>query len=545
VLARGIASLRRASDRELAWLIGAVLFLGAALPLAFVRLPPYQDLQGHLATADIVSNLDEFPEFVFNGFSKTNSTLVAFACLLGKYIGIRQAGRLFVFLVLGVNAFVLPHFVLRFAGRERMLCASLFMAPMVHNWFVSMGMLNFSLSVSLSMLLLVALDHQRSRPSLATGVLIALLALGVWYAHQCPLMMVEILVAVHVLARRTWRDRWAAAGALGIPLLPATAVALANGVAHLRSVVPQAAPGEAMSFQTPLWLLYDLWGHWGYGYTPLSATSLFSMLVLAAYALRRGSPPRPFFGAWGIAVILTSYFAAPYSTIGLGYAGSRIIPFVWMAALLRAPPRLPSLLTGALVASTLLYFAGMGIDDVRLAKEQAEFAAGVDVVPRGAKLDVFVFSTRLASKNTWSLSTSWGEYVLARQAHTWEVWADSPSLPITRRTLPTPRLDPAAHRRFIDSMATRLAFCGARDGMGLDPEGCEAEWRAEWSTYWHDVDPYVDMLVMWDAPADALSQVPAAWRLSFARGHLRIFERPLRQKAKLDVDAAPGPAHGG
>jgi hypothetical protein len=96
---------------------------------------------------------------------------------------------------------------------------------MVHNWFVSMGMLNFSLSVSLAMFLLVALDRLRVAPSAAHAAAVALLSIAVWYAHQLPLMLVEILVGVHVLAQPGWRARFDRARALLVPLAPATAIA--------------------------------------------------------------------------------------------------------------------------------------------------------------------------------------------------------------------------------------------------------------------------------------------------------------------------------
>jgi hypothetical protein len=520
-----VAFLSKTSDRRLAVLLGAALFVAAALPLLLVRQPPYQDLGGHLATVAIVSRRADFPEFTFNGFWKTNSTLVAFAWLFGKAIGIRAAGKLFAILVLAVNALSLPAFVLRFGGRARMVVASLLAAPMVHNWYVSMGMLNFSLSVSLAMLLLVALERQRTAPSAARAVAVTLLSVAVWYAHQFPLMLVELLVGVHVLAQPGWRERLEAGRALIVPLLPATAMALVAGVSHLHGVFPQASMAEAMTFQTPLWLVYDLWAHWGYGYTPLSATSLVTMLVLATFAVRRPRAPVAFFGQWETLLLLLGYVAAPYMTRGFGYVGSRIIPFIWMAALVRVPERLPRWLTGLLAGSAALYFAGMAVDAVRLAHEQEEVAAGVEAVPRSARMDVFIFSPRIVSKNTWSLSTAWGPYVVERGAHIWEVWADSPALPIVRRAPPSPRLDPFAHRRFIDAMATRAGFCATRQALGLDPARCDDAWRAEWTAYWRDVDPYVDSLLLWDAPPDALSQVPPSWRVSFQQGRLWIFAR--------------------
>jgi hypothetical protein len=516
----------RVSDRQLSLAIGAALFLAAAFPLLLVPVPPYQDLKAHLATVAIVSNPASYPEYVFNGFFKTNSTVVAFVWLFGKAIGIRAAGNLFVAIVLAANAFMLPSFVLHFGGRARMVVASLLAAPFVHNWFVSMGMLNFALSVPLAMLLLVALDRQRVAPSVARGAAVALLACLVWYAHQLPLMIVDLLAGVHVITQPGgWRARFDRAPSLLVPLAPATAIALIGGVTHMRGVVVNPAVTEPTYFQTVPWLVYDLWAHWGYGYTLLSVTSLVSMLVLAALAVRRARADVPFFGPWEALVLLLGYVLAPYGTVGLGYAGSRFIPFIWMAALVRVPERLPRWLAAISIASAALYFAGMAVDDVRLSREQAEVAAGLDAVPRGARMDVFLYSTRILSRNTWSLSNAWGDYVIDRGAHIAEVWADSPSLPIMWRSPPPLRLDPFRHRTFLDATATRDGFCAAHAVFGMGPAECDRQWRAEWAAYWRDVDPYVDTLLLWNPPQDALSQVPPSWGESFHQGRLWLFAK--------------------
>jgi hypothetical protein len=528
-LTRAGAAVRRAVDRasdvELATWIGAALLVAVATPLLFVRQPPYQDLSGHLATITILEHAREYPEFVFNGFLKTNSALTTFAAGLAPLIGVREAGRLFVLLVLATGAFVLPRFVLHFGGRARMLAASLCMPPFVHNWFVSMGMLNYALGLSLAMLTLVALDRRRVTPTARNGAAVVLLSLATWYAHESPLAILELLVGVHVLGRVTWRERLSAARALLPPLVPATALALYAGLVQLRGADPHAVLGDSIEFPTPLWLVYDLWAHWGYGYTPLSATSLVLLATLAAGAVRRAREPLPFFGPAGALALLVVYLLAPYYTVALYYAGSRVIAFLWMAALLRMPEHLPRWLVGALAACAALYVAAMAVDDVRLAGEQEELAAGARAVPEGTRLDVFVFSPRVTSKNTWSLATSWGEYVVERRAHTWEVWADSPMMPLSWTQRPPARLEPRLHHRFMETMGTERAFCAARESMGLDPRACDAQWRAQWAAYWRGVDPYVDGLLMWDPPPDALAQVPAAWRVSFHQGRLWIYAR--------------------
>jgi hypothetical protein len=408
-----------------------------------------------------------------------------------------------------------------------MTTAALFAPPFVHNWFVSMGMLNFALGVALSMMLLVAVDRQRVAPSLRRAGVVAALSMVTWYAHPVPVIVTGLLVLVFVATRSGWAERASSAGALLPALVPAGLVLAASTLVHLRDTAPAAA-GDATSFQTIPWLVYDLWAHWWGGYTALSAIGLVPAIVLAglvAASWRRTPGDPPLFGAHASLLLLALYFAAPYQTVGIGYAGSRILPYVWLAALVRVPDRLHPGLGRLVGAASVLYVAAMAVDTVRLAREEDEVAAGVAAVPTGARLDVFLFRTRLTSTNTWSLSTAWGEYVVGAGAHTWEMPGDTPSLPFHWRARPPGRLETSAHHRFMDAVATRSGFCTQRETLGLDPASCDAAWRAEWASYYREVDPYVDAIVMWDPPQDSLDQVPGQWRPTFHRGRLWIFTR--------------------
>ena len=225
------------SDQHVALLVSAALFVVGAWPLALTEVPPYQDLPNHLAAVTVIENLERYPEFVFNGFFKTNAAL--FAWLYRR----RQGGRdsssprgSSRCMVLGANAFVLPRFVLTLTGsRKRMLVASLFMWPMVHNWFVSMGMLDFALAVPLS---LGAAPRGRSPAALAvarsTRASSTVLGAVTWYAHVFPLLVVHLLVVIEALRAPSWKERVTSLRAMVLPLLPVTAL--------VRGVDLRAAP---------------------------------------------------------------------------------------------------------------------------------------------------------------------------------------------------------------------------------------------------------------------------------------------------------------
>src|SRR4051812_26162638 len=210
VIARKLSRPFELTERQLALLVSGVLFVLAAWPIALTEVPPYQDLPNHLAAITVIEHPEQYPEFVFNGFFKTNAALFAWLYLVGKLVGVNMASRLFALMVLGANAFVIPRFVLALTGsRRRMVIASLFAWPMIHNWFVSMGMLDFALAVPLSLATLVLLDKHRREPTLARGALISGLAFVTWYAHVFPLLVVHMLVGLHVLLLpRHWREKW-------------------------------------------------------------------------------------------------------------------------------------------------------------------------------------------------------------------------------------------------------------------------------------------------------------------------------------------------
>src|SRR6187549_3858753 len=104
------------SDARLAALVALALFALAAWPLLLVDLPPFQDLPNHVATAHIIAHPDLYPQYVFNGFFRSNALLTLWFHLVGGH-GLFGAARAFTALVLAVNALALPLFVLHFAGR--------------------------------------------------------------------------------------------------------------------------------------------------------------------------------------------------------------------------------------------------------------------------------------------------------------------------------------------------------------------------------------------------------------------------------------------
>jgi hypothetical protein len=517
------------TDSQLALLVSAALFVLAAWPLALTEVPPYQDLPNHLAAITVIEHPEQYPEFVFNGFFKTNAALFAWLYLVGKAVGVSTAARLFALLVLGMNAMIIPRFVLALTGsRRRMVIASLFAWPMIHNWFVSMGMLDFALGVPLSLALLVMLDkHRKEPPSLPRAAAITTLAFLTWYAHVFPLLVVHMLVAIHaLLLPGGWRARWNEARRLFVPLLPVTALAIVSTYEHLRESV---GPMTAYIHQTKLlaaWeLIYNLWAAWFWGFTKLSMTSLVPCVLLGVYGavsfFRKEKAP-PFFSGVALAVLALLYIFAPYKVTNWYHVNSRLIPFIFFALLLRVPDRLPKKLAFALGLSAVLYSAAMGVDFVRLDRDRRDFIAGIDAVPQNARLLPLLFNHKGTSDNTRSLLHAWGFYVEAKHTSAPLLFAHSRSFPVMYSTPPPMRFNHLVLEPFAPDMASPEGICRA---IGVVVNDCNAEYRARWGEFWHDATPMFDHVLLWDATPEALAEVPPDYRVVFRQDKLVIMQR--------------------
>jgi hypothetical protein len=515
------------TDRQLALLISGVLFVVGAWPLALTEVPPYQDLPNHLATVEVIENLRAYPEYVFNGFLKTNAFLFTWLLFAGKVIGLKAAARVFSLAVLGLNAVILPRFVLQLTkSRARMVVASLFAWPMVHNWFVSMGMLDFALAIPLSLAMLMLIERQREAPSKRNVAAIVTLGVLTWYAHAFPLLVVQLLVVVDALKRPTWKERIASARTMFLPLLPALVLAALSFVRHLEdAVAPITSETVSTKLIAPWELLYNLWAEWFWGYSNLSLSSIVPCVLLFFCALPglRARQPRPaFFSPVALLLLAVLYCFVPYKLTNWFHVNSRFIPFMWIGLLLYVPERLPRSLVAALGLSGLLYTAGMGIDYVRLDKERQEFTAGIDAVPEGAQLLPLMFQHKSASVNTRNLLHMWGYYVVEKKTAAPLLFAHSRSFPLTyAEPLPPVRFNHLVLESFAPKAATPHTACRAANRF----DDCDALFKSTWAHFYEEATPRYDSLLLWDAPPEAVEMVPPEYERTFARGRLAIYRR--------------------
>ena len=517
------------SDRRCWLAIGAALFVLAAWPLLLVELPPLQDLPNHVASAYIVHHLDRYPDLVFNGFWKSNSLLARWLDLWPDR-DLLCGARIFVAIVLAANAFGLPWFVLQVAGRRAMITASLVIWPLVHGFFLSMGMMNFAIGLPLALVVLVALDRQRTRPSVARAIAIIALGFASWYVHPFPLIVVGGLAVLAWLeARRRGADGSSVrAGVIMLlPLVPVAALVVGTALQHL--VKAEGAPVAAgldvvlpASWEVPL----DLWLHASGALTRWGSVTVFAAIALPILAWRRAAPP--ILGRWATFALVAGYAGLPLMISNWWYLNARLVPFVWVALAVRMPPRVPRWLTAALVGAALWFSVVLGVDYVRLDRDRAELTAGIAAVPEHATLLPLLFSHRKTSDFTASLTHAWAYYVMAKQTSAPLVFAVERSYPITYRVFPPAALIPPALDGFAERHATPAAACASRDDLGRSPADCAAAWQLAWSQLWRLAEPRFTHVLTWAMPPEARAILPPSYHLAFSAGDLAIYAREPR-----------------
>ena len=520
-LARGLEGL---SDGRLTLLAALVLFVLNAWPLLLVEIPPFQDLPNHVATAYIIAHPDLYPQYAFNGLFKSNSLLTLWFYVFGGH-GLHGAARAFTAIVLATGALALPLFVLRFAGRRALWVAMLLLWPLVHGFFVSMGMLNFSFAFALSLILLAVIDGQRERPTLGRGVAIAVLSGVLWYAHPFPLAMVGCLVGLHVIRRPTWRERITASRTLIFPLLPAVLLTLVAAQQHLlKAESAQAVASAGFSYLNPLEIVGHFWLDASGALTRWGAMTLVPAILLPCLAWKQRRAERPIYSNLAVAILAAAYVALPVMVSNWWYLNCRLVPFLWVGLGLRLPPSLPRKAVVVLTTCAVSFSVVLGMDYVRLDHDRADFTAGMVAVQERATLLPLLFKKDKTSDFTSSLTHAWGYYTVERSTSAPLVFAVERSYPICYRNFPPRALIPPALDRFAEDHGTPAHVC---KGLGRAPTdaACVAVWRDEWRAFWREAEPRFSHVLTWAMPSEAKPMIPDRYSLVFSAGELAIYAK--------------------
>ena len=453
---------------------GATIFLFAlgTAPLLACDVPPLEDLPAHLATIVVIKHIGAYPEFVFHGFFKTNATLFAFLSAFGES-HLVLASKAFVALTVLAHAWVFPRLVLELGGRERVAPATLIAAPLVHNWFVAMGMLDYALGSALALACVLLIVRQAKDASRARGVAIGLLGMLVWYTHVFALGMVLFLAGIEAIRVRRLR-----ALAPFAPLAPgALLAAWSVGVELARRRAPSS---HAIVYRPPWETAYELWAKYAWSFSKLEIASVATTAVLAIALVRDRKRDVPVLSTFAACALLVVHFAAPSEAFDWFAVNSRVLPFLYAIALVRVPP-LPKIGLAACAALALAWSAGTTLDYARLDRDFKDATAGISVVPEGADLFPVIFDPRGSSENTWALVNVWGLYVVAKHTSAPLLFAHSPSFPIgyapgkksalEAATFAQSPHDADAWKKFEESLASRgwILEWGVRPEDAIEP----------------------------------------------------------------------------
>ena len=332
-----------------------------------------------------------------------------------------------------------------------------------------------------------------------------------------------------MVLRRTWGERWLQARNLVLPLLPSAALVAASVLLQSGEESGAMTAFIALGRILPVWeLVYNLWAEWFWSFTWLEIATVVPCVALGLWAIHRWREDVPFFGRAALLVLAALYVVTPYVTTNWFHVNSRFIPFLWLAALVRVPERLPRRwMVAGLAACALVTSAGMGVDYVRLDDGRRRFTAGMDVVPEGARLLPLVFHPKGISQNTRSLLHAWGYYVVEKHTSAPLLFAHSRSFAVMYREPPEPQFNHLVLEGFAPSMGTPDWMCGVLRTGGVIVQDCDGEWRERWRELWSAVEPKYDHVLLWDATPEVLAIVPDAYRVAFRKDELTILERKL------------------
>jgi hypothetical protein len=180
----------------------------------------------------------------------------------------------------------------------------------------------------------------------------------------------------------------------------------------------------------------------------------------------------------------------------------------------------------------------MGVDYVRLDRDNAEFTAGMDAVPARATLLPLLFQHSKTSDFTASLTHAWGYYTVQKDTSAPLVFAVERSYPITYRDFPPRRLIPPALDQFAELRGTPAQVCKILHQVPVDA-ACTAAWRQLWNDFWRDAEPRFSHLLTWAIPSEARPMIPERYRRIFAAGELEIYARKTAATTAEAADSSP------
>jgi hypothetical protein len=478
------------------------LFAMAASTLLFAKALPYQDLPNHLASLSVLEHLDTYPEFIGTGLFKTNSAIFALLRVV-RALGLdwTNASKVAACLVFGMSATSFCRLLVRLASRQTLIAAAPFLLPLVHGWFLEMGMLDYALAIPLVCECILATEtllHSNSYRALGLTLVFSLLA---YYAHVFALC-IFVMLALFECWRRTdapgFRKTCFSVGLAALLCACTLAAHLLEG--------RHGAAFHYRAFLPPWENVYNAWAECAAGYTRLGVSSVLIAIPLLV-VLRQRTFTTPWFRAPALLALALFTFFGPYIVTAWFYVANRFAPFFWLAVLVNLRVSWPKWSYPLWLASTAAFWIGLCVDTRRLSREHERLRVASNAIPEHARLLPLMMQPKGTSEHTRHLLQAWGYYVLDRQTSAPLLFAHSKMFPVVTRAEPPEQRNHLALERIAMHANTVERACaewGPLDGS------CEKRFAETWQTFWREVAPHFDYVLM-QGP-------PSARVLSFAQG---------------------------
>ncbi|KRB82275.1 hypothetical protein ASE00_09315 [Sphingomonas sp. Root710] len=408
-------------------LLAAVVLLGI-VPLLWPPLPPLTDLPGHvarwhIATADAASPLHRFYAIRWALIGNLGTDLLAMA--LVPLFGPIGAGKAIMLLIL-----LLGGAAMLWLAREahgRVPPTALFALPFLYGWPFQMGFANFVLAQALAFAALALwLRLGRGERLALRAALFAPIGLILWTAHSAGWGLFGLVAFGAELARlRQTGRRWPAA--IGGAVLACLPLALPVLIMIANAPPPGARAGETGDWFNILakflWVISSLRDRWAWFDTG-SLMALLLVLYIGARDRRLGYAP-----LIGLPALfaLGGFLLLPRLLLGGSYVDMRMMPAVWMLALLAIRPPADHRFGQALAIAGLLFFAVRTASTtlsfvLRTAEQRAELGA-VEAMPHGATVLALVYKPCLTPWSDIRPEHLPAYATIGRDAFTNEQWA--------------------------------------------------------------------------------------------------------------------------
>ncbi|MBC8423711.1 hypothetical protein H8E07_06270 [bacterium] len=347
------------------WIALSLLHL---LPIVAAEHLPMQDLPNHLAIIGTLAAEDEVPgwneRFVNRLSPEPYITYYGAGVLLSKLVGAVAANRLLMALYVLLLPLSFAALYDALGGTNRW--GALFGFLLIYNDPYLVGFTNYLLCLPMVLLgatLAVRLAG-RATGGAATGAVLALMAVLIYFTHPFGLAPLAVLAVVCATGRATRPRRVAYVAAALVPSLVLLAVWWFGGSGVEGVIRLPAAFKLEYLLRTPVLLLENP------DDKALQAASILglALLVAAIVAWRRapgdggpGGLARIHPGWWATAVFLAAYFAAPFASGATIWLDLRLALFAWVALLLAAGGWLTRGRSGKALAVALCLVSILGV----------------------------------------------------------------------------------------------------------------------------------------------------------------------------------------